>query len=84
MVKLRMRNNLIFVVFILAVVGFLYSISGKKYPQIPATESHQGITEVADCMKCHGPEGLMPRKPAHPPKDDCFKCHKKKRVKPAK
>ncbi len=84
MVKSGMRNNIIFAVFILAVIGFLFSISGKKYPQIPANESHLGITEVAACMQCHGPAGVMPRKPAHPPKDDCFKCHKKKRMKPAK
>jgi cytochrome c553 len=76
-----MKNNIIFVLFILVVVGFFFSISGKKYPQIPANEAHQEITEITACMKCHGPDGVNPRKPSHPPKDDCFKCHKKKRVK---
>jgi len=79
-----MRNNIIFVVFVIVVLVFFYAISGKKYPQIPANENHQGVTEIAACLKCHGPEGIMPRKPAHPPKDDCSKCHKKKRVKPVK
>ncbi|MHB8882219.1 MAG: c-type cytochrome [Thermodesulfovibrionales bacterium] len=78
-----MKNNIIFIVFILIVVGFLLSISGKKYPQIPATKAHLGITEAAACLTCHGPDGERPRKPAHPPKDDCLKCHKKKRVKPS-
>jgi cytochrome c553 len=76
-----MKNNIIFLLFILVVVGFFYSISGKKYPQIPANMAHLGITEIAACLKCHGPDGEKPRKPSHPPKDDCLKCHKKKRVK---
>ena len=75
-----MKNNIIFLVFIVVVLGFLFSISGRKYPQIPADASHEGVTEVSACLKCHGPEGVSPRKPSHPPKDDCLKCHKKKRV----
>ncbi|MBI5100273.1 MAG: cytochrome C [Nitrospirae bacterium] len=76
-----MKNNIIFAVFVLVVLGFFFSISGKKYPQIPANDAHKELTGSAACLSCHGPEGERPRKPSHPPKDDCLKCHKKKRVK---
>jgi len=76
-----MKNTLIFVAFALLVVGFLYAISGKKYPQMPADANHPGVTEPAACMECHGQGKLYPQKPSHPPKNECLKCHKLKRLK---
>ena len=76
-----MKNTLIFIVFALAVVGFLFSISGKKYPQMPADANHLGMTVTNTCMECHGPGKQYPQMPAHPPKFECFKCHKQKRPK---
>jgi hypothetical protein len=76
-----MKNTLIFIVFALVVVGFLFSISGKKYPQMPADANHLGMTETKICIECHGPGKQYPQKPNHPPKFECFKCHKQKRLK---
>ena len=73
-----MKNTLFFIVFVLATVGILYFISGKKYPQMPADTIHGGATVESMCNECHGPQGKFPKKPEHPPKDECFKCHKKK------
>jgi cytochrome c553 len=74
-----MKNTVIFIVFVLIVVGFLYSISGKRYPQIPADANHQNVTDIQACLACHGPGTQHPQKPTHPPKTECFECHKKKR-----
>jgi cytochrome c553 len=79
-----MRNNVLFAVFIVVILVFLFSISGKKYPQIPADSAHQQITDAGQCLTCHGSDGKHPRKPSHPPKDECTKCHKKKRLKPSR
>jgi len=76
-----MKNTIMFAVFIIAVVGFLYAISGKKYPQMPADANHLGVIEIAICQECHGPGKQYPQKPAHPPKSECLKCHKQKRSK---
>ncbi|NJD55671.1 MAG: hypothetical protein FIA94_04605 [Nitrospirae bacterium] len=76
-----MKNSLLFALFILIVVGFLFSISGKKYPQMPADTSHLGVTDTAVCMGCHEAGKLYPRKATHPPKFECLKCHKQKRKK---
>ncbi|MGO9377782.1 MAG: hypothetical protein ACLP29_04415 [Dissulfurispiraceae bacterium] len=71
-----MKNTLFFLIFVLVIVGILYSLSGKKYPQMPSDPVHRGATEESMCNECHGPQGKFPRKPEHPPKDECFKCHK--------
>lgn len=76
-----MKNTLIFIAFVLAVVGFLFSISGKKYPQMPADANHIGMTDTQLCMECHGPGKQLPQKATHPPKFECLKCHKQKRPK---
>ena len=74
-----MKNTIMFVVFVLVVVGFLYAISEKKYPQMPADANHLGMTEIAVCLECHGPGKIYPQKPAHPPKSECLACHKQNR-----
>lgn len=76
-----MKNSLLFLVFVLAVLGFLYAISGKKYSRMPADANHIGVTDIALCMECHGVGKQYARKPTHPPKFECLKCHKQKRPK---
>jgi hypothetical protein len=76
-----MKSTLIFIAFVLAVLGFLFAISGKKYPQMPADANHIGVTETALCISCHGLGKQYAQKSTHPPKFECFKCHKQKRAK---
>jgi predicted CXXCH cytochrome family protein len=73
-----MKNTLFFLIFVLVTVGILYSISGKKYPQMPSDPSHRGATAESMCNECHGTRGKFPKKLGHPQKDECFKCHKTK------
>jgi hypothetical protein len=73
-----MKNTLIFVAFVLVVLGFLFVISGKRVAPrpIPADSRHAGINDAAVCMDCHGPGKEAPLKAKHPPKQECLKCHK--------
>lgn len=73
-----MKNTLIFIVFVLVVLGLLYAISGKRVPPplIPADAAHSGPTDPPACLECHGLGKEAPRKAKHPPKHECFKCHK--------
>ncbi|OGW30224.1 MAG: hypothetical protein A2X59_10585 [Nitrospirae bacterium GWC2_42_7] len=75
-----MKNTLVFVVFVLVVVGLLFSISGKRSPQIPNDTDHRAITDTTVCLGCHGPSQKYQRKTTHPPKHECFKCHKNKKI----
>lgn len=71
-----MKKGVIFIIFILAVLGILFSISDKKFPRIPDDDSHRAVTIPAECMKCHGTDAEHYKKSSHPPKFECFKCHK--------
>jgi len=74
-----MKNTISFILFVLVVIGLLFSISGKKYPQIPHDTAHIFATDITACMECHGPSQKYQMKAAHPPKYECFKCHKQKK-----
>ncbi len=76
-----MKSTVIFIVFVFAVLGFLFAISGKKYSQLPADSNHIGVADTALCMECHGIGKQYALKSTHPPKFECFKCHKQKRPK---
>ncbi len=72
-----MKNTLIFVVFVLVVLGLLFTVSGKRVPPplIPDDGLH-ALNDVSACMNCHGPGKSAAMRKAHPPKYECFKCHK--------
>lgn len=76
-----MKNTLIFIVFVLVVLGFLYAVSGKRVPPplIPEDTVHGGKSEPSACLECHGPGMVSPMKAKHPPKQECFKCHRTKK-----
>jgi hypothetical protein len=77
----EMKSTLAFIIFVLAVVLMLYSISGKRYPRIPGDETHKDL-EIGNnsiCLECHGPGKKAALPQNHPPKFECSKCHKKTR-----
>lgn len=78
-----MKSTIGFVVFVLVVIGLLYSISGKRYPRIPDDVLHRDVQtdSGAACMECHGPGKKSALKDTHPPKFECLKCHKYRRIK---
>ncbi len=73
-------NTVIFVLFVLVVIGLLTAISGERSPRVPIDAIHNGIEDNAVCLECHGPGMAQERGPKHPPKDQCLLCHHRKRV----
>ncbi|MBI4690090.1 MAG: hypothetical protein HY754_07460 [Nitrospirae bacterium] len=73
-----MKSIVSFIIFVLVVVGLLYSVSGRRYPRIPDNDLHSGITDTVPCMECHGSGKQYEMKKTHPPKYECFKCHKRR------
>ena len=74
-----MKNkNLLFIIFVIAVVGFLFFLSANavKPPLMPSDAIHKNLGDIRSCAPCHGPGGNNPLKKGHPPKEHCFKCHK--------
>jgi len=74
------KKNIIFIVFMIAVLLLLLTISGKKFPHIPDDADHLSIADTEVCMGCHGPGEESPMMDSHPPKFECFKCHKHKKT----
>ena len=74
-----MKNTLIFILFVLLVIGFLSLFSGARAPRIPEDSLHRTITDNAACMECHGTGRQAALKEKHPPKTECLICHKVKR-----
>ena len=70
-----MKHIIAFAVFVVAVVGLLFTLSGDKAPRIPDNADHVVFDVESVCHDCHGPEGVAPRSDTHPPKDQCLACH---------
>jgi len=81
-----MKSTIAFIIFVLLIVGLLFSISGKRYPRIPADAIHKDIevNNNAACLECHGAGKKNAVKSTHPPKFECFKCHKARRIQSTK
>ena len=72
-----MKNNIVLILFALAVLAFLFFLSsGKKAPALPADETHEQVLSNSLCLTCHGPGKRSPLKPSHPPKEQCLLCHR--------
>jgi hypothetical protein len=74
-----LMSTIIFIIFAVAVIALLNSVSGDRSPRIPEDEIHKGLNDNQSCMQCHGPGQYAERSPSHPPKDQCILCHKRKR-----
>ena len=72
---MKLKHIVVYAVFVLAVLGILYSISGQRAPRIPDTEWHQDFSNAAICPDCHSPGGKEPLPSNHPPKTNCPECH---------
>jgi len=70
-----MKHIVAFLIFMTAVVGLLFTLSGNKAPRIPDDGQHTVFDVEEVCWDCHGPGGDVPRKETHPPKDRCLECH---------
>jgi hypothetical protein len=73
-----MKSFMGFIIFVVVVVVVLLMFPGKEYPRIPDDGFHQGVTDPAACMDCHGPGRRYEIKKTHPPKFECLKCHRRK------
>jgi hypothetical protein len=73
------KHTVLFVGFVVIVIGLLSTISGKRAERIPDNEYHINLSDSAYCLTCHGPGQKFARFDTHPPKDDCIACHKIKK-----
>ncbi len=74
--KLNKRDT-VFVLVVAAVIIFL-TVGAKERTTkaVPDDDTHKNVTSRAQCMACHGADGIKPQPLGHPGADQCFQCHK--------
>jgi len=70
------KRDLLFLAIVLAVVlALVLGTSERKTIPAPNDDVHRSAVSRAECMTCHGAEGIRPQSPKHTQVDKCFLCH---------
>jgi len=70
------KRDAIFLILVGTVVLTLVLTGGKKTTKpTPDDPIHQNATSRAQCMSCHGPDGVRPQPKGHVKGGQCFLCH---------
>ncbi|RMG03443.1 MAG: hypothetical protein D6726_05640 [Nitrospirae bacterium] len=72
-----MKNTIVFLFAVLAILAFLVFTPKKEFPPIPGDKIHMEVAVEKDCLKCHDKDKKHPMGKNHPPKFACFKCHER-------
>jgi len=70
------KRDMVFVAIIAAVILLLVLGTGDRTTKaVPSDAVHQQVTSRAQCMSCHGVDGVKPQPIGHSKADQCFQCH---------
>ena len=70
------KRDMIFLLIVAAVILLLVlGTSERQTVAVPGNEAHRNSASRADCMSCHGAEGVRPQSATHTKADQCFQCH---------
>ncbi len=71
------KRDVIFLIIAATVIVMLVLGTGKRTTRAaPDDDTHRHAVTRAQCMRCHGSEGIRPRPRAHHVRgDQCFQCH---------
>ncbi len=70
------RNDWVFALVVVSViVALVLGSSERTTKATPNDEVHRHVTSHAECMRCHGADGVLPQPPGHVRAVQCFQCH---------
>jgi len=70
------KKDMIFFAIVAAVILLLVlGTSERKTKAVPDDQTHQQVKSRAECMACHGVDGVKPQPIGHSKADQCFQCH---------
>ncbi|MDX8382675.1 MAG: cytochrome c3 family protein [Ghiorsea sp.] len=70
------KRDYIFIGIIAVVLIFLTTGAKERTTKdVPNNEMHNQVTSRAECLSCHGAEGVKPQPLGHPKANQCFQCH---------
>jgi len=70
------KRDFIFLAIVAAVILLLVLGTGDRTTKaVPSDQTHQQVKSRAECMACHGVDGVRPQPMGHTKADQCFQCH---------
>jgi len=71
------KRDTVFIVIVAVVILFLtLGAKERTTKAVPDDAIHDQVTSRAQCMSCHGIDGVKPQPLGHPKANQCFQCHK--------
>jgi len=70
------KKDMVFFAIVAAVILLLVlGTSDRSTKPVPSDQTHMQVTSRAECMACHGADGVKPQPMGHSKADQCFQCH---------
>jgi len=70
------KRDFIFLAVVASVIVLLVlGTSDRTTKNVPSDRIHLQVTTRAECMSCHGVDGIKPQPKGHTRADQCFQCH---------
>jgi len=70
------KRDMVFLAVVAAVILLLVlGTSDRTTKAVPNNATHAQATSRAECMDCHGVNGVRPQPMGHSKADQCFQCH---------
>jgi len=70
------KKDMVFFAIVAAVILLLVlGTSERKTKPVPDDQTHQQVKSRAECMVCHGVDGVKRQPIGHSKADQCFQCH---------
>ncbi|MDQ6964283.1 MAG: hypothetical protein Q9M13_05110 [Mariprofundales bacterium] len=74
--KPNIRDAVFLAVVLSVVVTLSLGSSERTTKAVPNDDTHNRVTSHAECMACHGVDGVKPQPLGHTSGVQCFQCHK--------
>ncbi len=74
--KLNKRDTIFLMIVAAVIITLTVGSKERTTKAVPDDAIHDRVTSRAECMTCHGTEGVKPQPLGHPRADQCFQCHK--------
>ena len=74
--NINKRDSLFIITVIIVITILTVGSKERTTKAVPDDDTHKKATSRAQCMACHGSNGIKPQPLGHPKADQCFQCHK--------
>lgn len=73
--KITKRDSVFIIIVAIVIITLVLGSSERTTKAVPNNETHSKVTSRAECLNCHGEQGIKPQPLGHPRANQCFQCH---------